>query len=340
VADSFKYHADHVGSLLKPPALGVAAAIMADAAASPSREEAEDAEIAGVVALQRDLGLSVITDGELRRPTPLSVLVDAVQGLKHDARSAQCDVTGPLRQTRRLTAHEVGFLKGLTSSALKIALPSPGMIAQQLFKPGVSEAPYQSVEDLGHALAAIIRAEIEALIAEGIRYIQIDTDYGASFKDSAKFERMLAADIEALRDIARSPDVCLALYVGRGKAARTELFDQEHLTLTEKLLGSMPVDRFLLEVDDAAMDFSALRLVPKDRVVALGLISTRTTAPEAPDAVLDRIDLAAEHMDADNLALCPQTGFAYLSNLFSASDQKRKLELTVSAATRFWGFGM
>jgi 5-methyltetrahydropteroyltriglutamate--homocysteine methyltransferase len=232
-------------------------------------------------------------------------------------------------------------LKSLTSSALKIALPAPGMLAQQLFKPGVSLSAYQTVEDLGHALAAMIRAEINALIAEGVRYIQLDnTAYGSSFGDSARFDRLLAADTEALRDIARPPDVCLALYVGRGQAARAELFDPAHFALTEKLLGSMPADRFLLDVDDAAADFSALRAVPKDRVVALGLISTRSTALEAADAVLDRIDLAAEHMDADNLALCPQTGFAGLSSLFSASDQRRKLELTVSAATRFWGFGM
>jgi 5-methyltetrahydropteroyltriglutamate--homocysteine methyltransferase len=327
VADSFKYHADHVGSLLKPDSL--------------TAGDAVDAEIARVVTLQRDLGLSVITDGEFRRPNRVSVLLEAVQGLQHDERANEFYVTGPLRQTRRWAAHEVSYLKGLTSSALKITLPAPGMLAKQLFKPGVSEGAYRSVEDLGQALAAMIRVEIKALIADGIGYIQIDNSaYGASLNDSAQFERMLAADMEAVRDITHAPEICLALYVGRENAARAEFLEPMHFALMEKLFGSMPVDRFLLDVDDAATDFSALRFVPKDRVVALGLVSTRTTALETPDAVLDRIDLAAEHIDADNLALCPQSGFACLSNLFSASDQKRKLELTVSAATRFWGFGM
>jgi 5-methyltetrahydropteroyltriglutamate--homocysteine methyltransferase len=336
VADSFKYHADHIGSLLKPASLTAA-----DTAAPRSRSETENTEIAAVVTLQRDLGLSVITDGEFRRANPISLLLQAVQGLQHDEQGNELHAAGALRQTGRLTAHEVSYLKGLTSSALKITLPAPGMLAQQLFKPGASEGAYRNVEDLGQALAAMIRAEINALIADGIRYIQVDNSaYGTSFHDAAKFERMLAADIEALRNIARPPDVCLAFYVGRGKAARAEFLGPEHFALSEKLLGAMPVDRFLLDVDDAASDFSALRFVPKDRVVALGLISTRTTALEAPDAVLDRIDLAAQHIDADNLALCPQSGFACLSNRFTASDQKRKLELTVSAATRFWGFGM
>src|SRR3989449_195451 len=62
------FRADHVGSLLRPPALKALRLQKAEGVASAEAlATAEDAAIRDVVALQEDIGLEGITDGELRR---------------------------------------------------------------------------------------------------------------------------------------------------------------------------------------------------------------------------------------------------------------------------------
>lgn len=281
MANPWKFRADHVGSLLLPSGL--------------ADDASEDAAIKTAVAMQRDLGLNIVSDGQFRR--------------HGDALNAQ------------LLRREVDYLKGIANVPFKIALPAPGALPA--------------------GEGAEVRSHVEFLIAAGVRYVQLDnTAYAsclASGGAAAEFDRILSSDIEALKGIGRPEGVVLALYVGRGAAARSALFDAEHRTLAERLLASLPVDRLVLEVDgDPGGDFAPLRAVPAGTAVALGLITTRDPKIEARDAVLDRLDAAAEFIDGDNLALCPQTGFAHLS--FSAEDQRRKLELVGSVATRFWGF--
>ncbi|MEL7210636.1 MAG: 5-methyltetrahydropteroyltriglutamate--homocysteine S-methyltransferase, partial [Actinomycetota bacterium] len=63
------FRADHVGSLLRPPAVVAARAdrLGPGQLTSPDLVEVEDAAIAEVVAMQEDLGLGLVTDGEFRR---------------------------------------------------------------------------------------------------------------------------------------------------------------------------------------------------------------------------------------------------------------------------------
>jgi 5-methyltetrahydropteroyltriglutamate--homocysteine methyltransferase len=335
MADTFIYRTDHIGSLLKPAALSAA-----EAAGVADLEAVQDREIAAAVTWQRDLGLSVVTDGEFRRAAPWSVLTRALSGL-HREGSRVVYVTAPLKARAPLAAHEAQFLKGLTGTPVKVCLPAPGMLAEQLFRAGSTETAYRSVSELGTALAQLIRAEILALIAGGVRYIQLDNcAYTAALADQARFERILAIDSQAVQGIERPDGVCVALYLGRGGAERSVLFEKGCAPQAERLLGSLDVDRFVLDIDEGVSDFSILRAVPKGRAVALGLVSTRSKTLENADSIVARIDKAAEHFEADSMALCPQTGFAGLENVFSIADQKRKLELTASAATRCWGFGM
>jgi 5-methyltetrahydropteroyltriglutamate--homocysteine methyltransferase len=334
VADTFKYRTDHVGSLLKPEALKRA---QADHAADFKAKQ--DQEIAAAVAWQRDMSLAVVTDGEFARSSDTSILEAALDGLERQG--GEVYVSGTLKARSRLAAREAQYLTSLTRTPIKVCLPAPGMLAENLFKPGVTEAAYRSVAELGLTLAGIIRGEIAALIADGVRYVQLDNGaYGNALPDPARFGRMLAADTEAVKGITRADGVCVALFVGRGGAERSALFDPRNTATAQRLLATLPVDRFVLDIDEAVSDFSVLRALPKERSVALGLISTGSRALETADSVMARIDKAAEHFDADNLALSPQTGFAGLDAVFSVADQKRKLELTASAATRYWGFGM
>jgi 5-methyltetrahydropteroyltriglutamate--homocysteine methyltransferase len=305
MANPGMYRADHIGSLLRPAEL---ASLPADAPAA-QREELADAAIKRLVTLQRELGLSIVSDGELRRTDPTSPL--------HDAGVGRARILDEARFLHSL----LGPSTGAARVPFKVALPAPSTVPQRL--------------------AGSLRTALEALIADGVNYIQLqNTEYARCLADSAAaapLEALLAADRAALEGLARPAEVRLALYVGRGAAARVGLFDTANAPFAEKLFSTVPVDRFVLEVDDDPSDgFAALKHVPKAKSVALGLVSTRTPKLEQRDPILDRLDQAADCMEGDFLAVCPQSGFA--GSGFSEDEQRRKLELIVSISTRYWGF--
>jgi 5-methyltetrahydropteroyltriglutamate--homocysteine methyltransferase len=100
------------------------------------------------------------------------------------------------------------------------------------------------------------------------------------------------------------------------------------------------VDRFLLEYEsERAGTFEPLRFVPRDKVVVLGLVSSKVPELESQDQLLRRIDEAARYLPPENLALSPQCGFASTmeGNLLTEEEQWRKLQLVVETARKMWG---
>ncbi|HEY7449740.1 MAG TPA: hypothetical protein VH702_16410, partial [Vicinamibacterales bacterium] len=74
-----RYRADHVGSLLRPPELLDARESFADGhLATENLRVVEDRAISEALRRQRDLGLDIVTDGEMRRGSWLSELANAV----------------------------------------------------------------------------------------------------------------------------------------------------------------------------------------------------------------------------------------------------------------------
>jgi 5-methyltetrahydropteroyltriglutamate--homocysteine methyltransferase len=109
--------------------------------------------------------------------------------------------------------------------------------------------------------------------------------------------------------------------------------------IAERLFSELPHQRLLLEYDSPrAGGFEPLRFVPKDKVVVLGLISTKVPQLEDLDALGRRIDEAARFVPLERLAVSPQCGFGsdVSGNLISEEDQKRKLELVAELARRVW----
>ncbi len=369
MANPGKYRADQIGSLLRPPELLKARAeFAAGRLDAEALRTAEDAAIRDVLALQQESGIDVLTDGEFRRSDFRAGLADAVDGMHSDQggsvwHSAAGDrkipvkiwyVDGKLHQRRRLTEHEVGFLRANTNQPAKVTLIAPGFMAGRSFKQGVTDRFYSSVRELADEIVAITRREIEALLADGVQYIQIDNPGYAYFLDRKNREKlkaagqdpeqafadMLATDLAAIKDVKKPAGCCIGLHVCRGNNASFWLNEGDYEPIAEKLFN-LPVDRFLLEYDDERSGgFEPLRFVPKDKVVVLGMISTKTPVLEHVDTLLDRIDAAAEIMDPDNLAISPQCGFATHAeggNSITIEQERRKLQLVASVARRYWG---
>ena len=99
-------------------------------------------------------------------------------------------------------------------------------------------------------------------------------------------------------------------------------------------------DVFLLEYDDERSgSFEPLANVPDDKVVVLGLVSSKIPEIEPVDGLIARIDDAARYVGRERLALSTQCGFSPVSiggNLISEETQQRKLELVAEVAHKVW----
>jgi methionine synthase II (cobalamin-independent) len=316
--------------------------------------------------MQRKIGLDVLTDGEMRRGSWLTDMAEAVDGFV-PAR-VQVQWSGPggglegstahaagakLRKMRKLTAHEVPFLKTTAPGPFKITLPAPSNFIVASYRPGLTDQFYPTRQALLDDVVEIVRDEVQWLLSEGVHYIQFDAPYYAPYLDPVQRERFrhagldpdhelesaVAADNAAVKGLPRE-NVTLALHICRGNSRSRWFAEGGYDAIAERLFGVVDVDRFLLEYDnERSGSFEPLRLVPRGKTVVLGLITTKDSKLEAQDELRRRIDEAAGYIPLENLALSTQCGFASvaLGNLLSMDDQWRKLELVVDTARKVWG---
>jgi 5-methyltetrahydropteroyltriglutamate--homocysteine methyltransferase len=359
------YRADHIGSFLRPQSL---LQLRAEKPNSPELREAEDREIRRILAKQFELGFDIFTDGEFRRESFMSDLVDAVDGFStsdahaRDWKTSQGTGTQPLRdvvtqkisQKRRLTEYELTFLKKNSPGAIKMTLPSANQFPAIAYRKGASEKAYPTYAPFLADVAGIIAGEMAALAADGVAYIQVDAPRYSYYLDE-KWRTFLrteySPDLDALLDeaiavdnqgfhAARKPGVLRAIHLCRGNNRSNWYASGGYDAIAEKLFNQLDVDRFLLEYDDERSGtFEPLRFVPKDKIVVLGLVSTKVGKLEDADTLAKLIDQAAKYIPLDRLALSPQCGFASMSggNVIDEAEQWAKMTLVAAVAKKVWG---
>ncbi len=262
-------------------------------------------------------------------------------------------IGGKIRAKRRLNGAEAAFLAAHAPGAFKITNPGPTWFLRH-WAPGISERAYPSRDAALADLVALMRDEIAALVADGVPYVQIDSiRYVFDYSDEARrrewrdwgvdpdaaIDQDVAADNALIAGLKRD-GVTFALHMCRGNFYSRWYAEGGYDHIAERVFGGLNYDRFLLEFDtERAGGFAPLRFVPHDRIVALGLVSTKTPALEDPDALRRRVDEAARFVPIENLALTAQCGFASVAvgNELGWDDQRRKLELIVETARKIWG---
>jgi 5-methyltetrahydropteroyltriglutamate--homocysteine methyltransferase len=234
-----------------------------------------------------------------------------------------------------------------------MTLPSPTQFPAISFQSGLTEPFYPTRSTLLWALVPIIKSEIVALVAEGVPYIQVDVPRYSYYVDArwrqhlrdlgedpdTALDDAIAADNACLEEVRRQ-NLTVAMHICRGNNESKWYAEGGYEPIAEKLFGSIAVDRFLLEYDTArAGTFAPLRFMPPDKMVVLGLVSSKDPRLESQDELRRRIDEAARYVPLDRLALSPQCGFASTSagNLLTEEEQWRKLELVVETARKVWG---
>ena len=365
------YRADQVGSFLRPPAIkqGVVD-LKAGKITQEQMTAIEDAEILKLLQMQKEVGIDVFSDGELRRSGWASGFQAAVDGYVEGVPSVVLQARGgvgaqgegpaprrvlgaPLVQRKPLTAHEASFLKAHAPGPYKVTMPAASYVASRAYNPEISDKVFGSRAGLLQAVAGIIRNEIAQLVVDGVPYIQLDNPHYTDLVSSDIEEQYHAAGIDpdqALREDVEADNACLegfdrsnvvlAMHFCRGNTGgggfhKAGGYDR----VAEVTFGGLAVDSLLLEYDsERAGTFDPLRFVPKGKQVVLGLITTKEPAMENPDDVIRRIEEATKYVALEDLSLSPQCGFAstFQGNPLTPEEQRAKLELVVETARRVW----
>jgi 5-methyltetrahydropteroyltriglutamate--homocysteine methyltransferase len=366
-------HVDHVGSLLRPPELISAREEAAAGRISPARFKAiEDRAVEDAIRLQEDAGLPVVTDGEQRRLSFQSQFAESVDGLgdwdlnaflwgnwRGDSsgvgdrvieRPAGLGAVGKLRRRRHPSVEEFVFLRARTTCIPKISLPSPSLWAN-FWSAQRSGAAYPTLESFLADVVDLLRNEVAELVRLGATYIQLDAPHYALLLDPAtrafyqsrgwSAERYLECGIEMDNAVIGDfPGVTFGFHLCRGNQGSRWLASGGYERLARTVFRRVRAQRLLLEYDDARSgSFEPLQQIPQDKVVVLGLVSTKRPQLEPVDELERRIREASRFVPLERLAISPQCGFSssVIGNALAPADQERKLRLVVQTARRVWG---
>ncbi|MFZ0014035.1 MAG: 5-methyltetrahydropteroyltriglutamate--homocysteine S-methyltransferase [Acidimicrobiia bacterium] len=361
------FRADHVGSLLRPPQIFEARDKVANGEMTADElRDVEDQAIAAMIPKLEATGIQSITDGEYRRAYfHLDFLqeLDGVTVTGMIASSSHSEdrvgfappkvtVTGKLAHGHDIQVKDFQYVETHTERKPKVCIPSPTMAHFRGGRAGIDIESYPDLDLFFEDLAQCYRDELAHLYAAGSRYVQLDDTNLAYLCDPKMREgaiergddpdelpRTYAALINAA--ISEVPDdMTTAVHLCRGNYKSTFFASGGYEPVAEVLFNELDVDAYFLEYDDERSgDFAPLRHVPKDKTVVLGLVTSKVPDLEPEDDLLGRIEDASRFVDADQLCLSPQCGFASTmeGNALTEDEQWAKLRLVVATADRVWG---
>jgi len=348
------FHADHVGSLLRPPGLAEAR--------KRNDQRFVDEAIRNAVRRQEAVGLQSVTDGEFRRDywhldfmkELDGVTLKPVVGMTFQAQDVppMAAVTGKVKCSRPIMVSDFAFLKSVTRKTAKFCVPSPGSLHFRGGRNAISREVYPDLAEFWQDAGDAWREAIRRLAEAGCTYLQLD-DVGFSYlcdaqvrenfrsngDDPAGLERAYAGAINrALRD--RPAGMAVTMHTCRGNFRSTWFASGGYQDEVLEGMFSADVDGFFMEYDsERAGGFEPLRRLPKGKKVVLGLVTTKSGALESRDSLKKRIDEAARYVPLENLRLSPQCGFSstHHGNKLTEDEQWRKLERVVEVAREVWG---
>jgi 5-methyltetrahydropteroyltriglutamate--homocysteine methyltransferase len=359
------FRADHVGSILRTAAIKEARAKRERNEISAADLKAvEDREIETIIKKQEETGLQSVTDGEFRRAWWHLDFLEQLTGAESFFREQGVTFHGV--QTRPKGVRVVGklgfnghpmiehfrFLQSHTKRTPKMTIPSPTAMHYREGRAGISKTVYPDIEDFFYDLGEAYRKAVRAFADAGCRYLQLDEVYLALLCDPEQHkilrsqgedpERLptIYADVinQAISDIPS--DMTITMHLCRGNFRSTFMASGGYEPIADILFNRLNIDGYFMEYDtERAGGFEPLRLVPKNKTVVLGLVTSKAGTLEGKDAIKRRIEQAAKFVDVDQLALSPQCGFASTEegNILAEDEQWAKLRRIVEIAEEVWG---
>jgi methionine synthase II (cobalamin-independent) len=372
------HRADHCGSLVRPDKLRVARLDFRRGRIDAQQlAEIEDECILSAVQLQRDVGLGIYSDGEFRRDFWLSAVSDeffdgmeneGIDYVRHpylkgkDIQDSDYYVPpnpvvkGKLALKKRITAKEIEFLKRHAPGPFKVTIPSPVTLSRSSYRPGISDRAYPTWQDLFDDYSGLIAQEIGAMVEDGVTYVQLDAPHYTRFIIPNRQKQLLDLGINLERELemaiaaedrclqaAKRPNVTTAVHIclgtfilgPQGPLGGAGEYDE---SLVGHLIESLDADVFLIEYSERTGSLDALRRVPGNKMISLGVLNTRDPNVETADEIKRRVEAVARYVPMENLSICPNCGFsgAAVETWVTEDIQKRKLAVLVETADRIW----
>ncbi len=275
--------------------------------------EAQDDAVDMALRDQEDAGVDIVSDGEMRRAGFFTAaFYGHMTGLRelpprrkvgvagHDQRESY-EAVEPITAPQGLgLLEEFRYVRARTRRPIKMPCAGPYTLAGRI-RPG---AIYRDRMEIAHALAAIINAELKALVAEGCSFIQIDEpSYAVHAHSPAAFVELFNATVAGVQ--ARiGIHLCFGNYVGRPVARR------RYRPLFPYILNCR-ADQFALEFANREMaEIELWREFPSDKELAAGLVDVKNYYIETPEDVAERIRTALQFVAAERLSVVPDCGFS------------------------------
>ncbi len=365
------FRADHVGSLLRPPALLEARARHAAGEIDDDAlRQVEDASIDDVIRMQESVGLQTVTDGEFRRTSWHMDFIYQLGGVDQtdeklmvhfrnasgelDFESAALSVHDRISLPQTIFGDAFTYLRdhAAPGQTPKLTIPSPSMVHYRGGRAAIDQAVYPDLTEFWSDLTSAYAEEVRRLGELGCTYLQLD-DTSLAYLNDPKQRAMVAeqgGDAEHQHELyIRNINAALAgkpsgmqvtTHMCRGNFRSSWAAEGGYDFVAEALFSELAVDGFFLEYDDERSGgFAPLRFVPPGKQVVLGLVTTKKGGLESKDDLKRRIEEAAKYVPLDQLCLSPQCGFSSTveGNVLTYDEEVAKLRLIVETAADVWG---
>jgi 5-methyltetrahydropteroyltriglutamate--homocysteine methyltransferase len=278
--------------------------------AEPYLAEAQDDATALAIRDLERAGVDIVTDGEIRRESYSNRFATALEGLDLDdpamvaGRAGGVNpvprVVGRIRRTRPVEVDDLRFLRGQTDRQVKITLPGPFTMSQQMH----NEA-YEDEASLALDLAVAVNEEVHDLFAAGADVVQIDEPWLQARAEKAR-EFAIAAIDRALEGV----DGTTALHTCFGYAHVVHERPAGYPFLAE--LNGCAADQIAVEAAQSRLDCSVLAGLA-DKTVIVGVLDLSDARVETPAQVAARIEAALAHVPPERLQVGPDCGMKYLN---------------------------
>jgi 5-methyltetrahydropteroyltriglutamate--homocysteine methyltransferase len=289
------------------------------------RQRLLDEAVPFAIALQEAAGVDIVSDGEWRRFSYVGVISDVASGFTRGLSGEKRDgkywhtVTSEVKVGNAdVLAEHARFAIAHAKRPIKVALPSPYLLSVRMWDETQSKNVYPTREDFARAIVPILRAQVEALAAVGVRTVQLDDPHLCLFVDPAVRAKFKDADAEAMHCVSLINDVFKgiktverAVHLCRRNKGRAGWIGEGSYDAIMPALRALDVDLLMMEFTiPAAGDMRCLRDLPSHFGIGLGCVDCRGEVIDTPETIVGRVERAMEHVDKKRIALAPDCGFA------------------------------
>ena len=367
--DSVPFRHDIVGSFLRPQSIKEAREKHAKGELSAEAlKDIEDEEITRLVNKEIAVGLKAVTDGEFRRSWWHLDFMWGLDGVEKSdkitgyqfknliTRGETARLSGKIEFGAHPFLEHYRFLKEIAGHAAtsRQSIPAPAQFLAELQRPENIDATkrfYPTVEDLVEDIAKAYRKAVQAFYQLGCRNLQFDDCTWGMMCDKNYMRAKLGDDynLDSTKALfvqlnnkaleGHPKDMVMTTHVCRGNYRSTWAASGGYEPVADTLFGKENVDAYYLEFDtERAGDFSPLRFVSDDKLIVLGLFSSKSGDLEDKNNITSRIRESTRYIPINRLCISPQCGFASTEegNILSEEQQWNKLRFIKEIADEIW----